>query len=205
MRPYRLMTTQPPFGVRELAPAFDNSNHSKRLPWPHAPVHRLGEAGVYMVTAATSQRLPMFQNGASLRLLHDALLTIANKYSWTLQAWSVFANHYHFVAAAPNDASTLTACIRELHSRTAAALNRYENTPGRQVWHNYWDTQLTHETSYLARLHYVHQNPVKHGLTTNAANYPWCSAAWFEQTASPAQVKTVYSFKIDQLKIPDDY
>jgi putative transposase len=158
-----------------------------------------------MVTAATYQKLPMFQSGSSLRLLHDALLTIASKYSWALQAWAVFANHYHFVAAAPADASTLKACIRELHSRTAAALNRHENTPGRKVWHNYWDTQLTHEASYLARLHYVHQNPVKHGLTTNAANYPWCSAAWFLRTASPAQVKTIYSFKIDQLQIPDDF
>ena len=34
--------------------------------------------------------------------------------------------------------------------------------------------------SYLARLNYVHQNPVKHGLVRVANQYRWCSAAWLE-------------------------
>jgi len=38
-----------------------------------------------------------------------------------------------------------------------------------------------------------------------ANQYPWCSAAWFERAASPAQVKTIYGFKIDQVKVEDDY
>jgi putative transposase len=38
-----------------------------------------------------------------------------------------------------------------------------------------------------------------------ANQYPWCSAAWFERTATPAQVKTIYSFKTDQLETYDDY
>jgi len=54
-------------------------------------------------------------------------------------------------------------------------------------------------------LNYVHQNAVKHRLVPVASQYPWCSAAWFEQTATRAQVKTIYSFKFDRLKIDDDY
>ncbi len=80
-----------------------------------------------------------------------------------------------------------------------------DQTVGRKVWYNYWDTKLTFERSYLARLNYVHQNPVKHGLVRVASQYPWCSAAWFERTASPATVKTIYSFKTDKVKIDDDY
>ena len=76
---------------------------------------------------------------------------------------------------------------------------------GRQVWFNYWDTQLTFEKSYLARLSYVHQNAVKHGLVRQAHEYRWCSAAWFERTATPAHVKTIYGFKTDRVKIEDDY
>jgi len=51
----------------------------------------------------------------------------------------------------------------------------------------------------------VHRNPVKHGLVKVANQYPWCSAAWFERTASPAQVKTIYSFKTDKVNVYDDY
>jgi len=138
-------------------------------------------------------------------MLHNALLAIADKHGWRLEAWTVLANHYHFVAHAPADARTLITFLRELHSRTAVALNKYDGTSGRKVWHNYWETRITHEPAYLARLNYVHGNAVKHGLVTVANQYPWCSAAWFENTATPAQVNTVYAFKTDRLDVRDDY
>lgn len=193
-------------GVRELAPALQSGGkppHSTS--WPHAPTHRLSETGVYMVTAGTYRKQRLFHDGPRLRMLHNALLTVADKHTWRLEAWTVFPNHYHFIAHAPVDAGTLVTFLRELHSRTAVALNRQDGAPRRKVWHNYWDTQLTHEASYLARLHYVHQNPVKHGVVALANQYPWCSAAWFERTATPAQVKTIYSFKTDRIHVQDDF
>jgi putative transposase len=51
----------------------------------------------------------------------------------------------------------------------------------------------------------VNHNPVRHGVVQLAENYRWCSAAWFIQNASPAFVKTVMGFKIDQLKVPDNF
>ena len=55
------------------------------------------------------------------------------------------------------------------------------------------------------RLNYAHQNPVKRGLVPVAKLYPWCSAAWFERTAAPAQVKTIYAFPTDRVNVHDDY
>ena len=65
--------------------------------------------------------------------------------------------------------------------------------------------QFTYEKSYLARLNYTHRNAVKHKLVPVANQYPWCSAAWFERTATPAQVKTIYGFKTDRAQIYDEY
>ena len=90
-------------------------------------------------------------------------------------------------------------------SESARELNQLDQCLGRKVWYNFWDTKLTYERSYLARLNYVHQNAVRHGLVPVANQYPWCSAAWFERTASPAAVKTIYGFKIDRLNVDDDY
>jgi hypothetical protein len=39
------------------------------------------------------------------------------------------------------------------------------------VWYNFRDTRLTYEKSYLARLNYVYQNAVKHGLVPVANQY----------------------------------
>lgn len=120
----------------------------------------------------------------------------------------MFSNHYHFVARAPDDgsgAASLPAMLAEFHGETAAFVNRLDGAPGRKVWFNYWETLLTFERSYLARLSYVHQNAVKHGLVRVANQYPWCSAAWFERAAAPSQVKTIYGFRTDAVNVLDDY
>ena len=73
--------------------------------WPHAPEHRLGEAGAYIVTAATYRKAMLFEDGPRLRMLHRALLTLAGEHGLRLQAWAVFPNHYHFVAQVPASAT----------------------------------------------------------------------------------------------------
>ena len=177
--------------------------------WPHAPTHRLSESGTYIVTAGTHCREHFFSGEDRLKSLHGGLLKYAKRYGWRLEAWAVFPNHYHFVghspADAPDGAESLSAFLGHLHSRSADWINRLDARSGRKVWHNFWETRLTFEPSYLARLNYVHQNAVKHGLVPVANQYPWCSAAWFERTATPAQVATIYGFKTDSLKILDDF
>ena len=173
--------------------------------WPHAPVHRLSNHGTYIVTAGTLHKLPIFRGEKKLDLLHDTLLKLAQQHGWHLEAWAVFANHYHFIAHATENASKRDVFLTQLHADTAREVNERDHDSGRQVWFNFWDTELTFEKSYLARLAYVHRNAVKHGLVPVANQYRWCSAAWFERTARPAQVKTIYSFKTDKLKVFDEF
>jgi putative transposase len=184
----------------------------KRMPeprtsWPHAPTHQLSGQGTYFVTASTYQRAHHFRGAKRLRILHRGLLTVAGKFGWQLEAWAVFSNHYHFVAHSPavGDAASLSDMLSLLHVKTAEWINKLDAAPGRQVWFNFRETKLTHQRSYLARLNYVHQNAVKHGLVPVACQYPWCSAAWFERTASAAMVKSIYRFKTDRISVADEF
>ena len=161
-----------------------------------------------MVTAATYQKALHFHTPERLTVLERGLLNLAAETGWRLEAWAVFANHYHFVAhspAADSDAGTLRPMLSLLHEKIAKWINRLDAAPGRKVWHNFRETKLTYEKSYLARLAYVHGNAVHHGLVPVANQYRWCSAAWFERTATPAQVKTIYAIKTDRLNVPDDF
>jgi putative transposase len=176
-----------------------------REAWPHAPIHRISEIGTYMVTAATVAKEHFFRGDERLSLLCDELLRSAKRFDVVLEAWAVFSNHYHWVGHVSTPPNRIGDMISHLHSTTATEVNRLDGMPGRQVWFNFWDSQLTFETSYLARLHYVHHNAVKHGLVANAADYRWCSAGWFERTATPAQIKTIYSFKCDKVKVEDSF
>ena len=132
-----------------------------RTPWPHAPTHQLSNRGTYFVTASTYDKQHHFAGIRRLRVLHRGLPSLAQEFDWRLEAWAVFSNHYHFVAHSPGsaeDASSLSAMLRMLHVKTAEWINKLDHAAGRQVWFNFWDTKLTHQRSYLARLSYVHQN-----------------------------------------------
>ena len=180
----------------------------RETPWPHAPEHRLAEAGTYFVTGSTYQKVHHFHGRARLEVLHRGLLTVARDFGWRLEAWAVFSNHYHFVAQSPDGAHTaesLCAMLSRLHEDLAKWVDKLDSAPRRKVWHNYRETLLTFEKSYLARLAYTHRNPVRHKLVPVAAQYPWCSAAWFERVATRAQVKTIYSFGDERLQVPDDF
>ena len=175
--------------------------------WPRAPptAHRLEGKGTFIVTAATLHKEHIFNTADRLDFIQAELLAKADQYGWQIEAWAIFSNHYHFGGRAIEDAESLSAMLSHLHANTAGWANELDQQAGRQVWHNFWETKLTFEKSYLARLNYVHQNAVKHGLVQRANQYPWCSASWFERVATRSQVKTIYGFKTDKLKVLDDF
>ena len=110
-------------------------------------------------------------------MLECYLLGFARQYGWHLEAWAVFANHYHIVARGDPGSQNLGEFIHDLHGVTAREVNKLAGISGRQVWFNFRDTKLTIQYSYMARLNYVHQNPLKHKLVAVANQYPWYSAA----------------------------
>ena len=173
--------------------------------WPHAPAHRVLAKGIYMVTSATYYKTLHFQTSERLLFLHDSLLQLSKDYQWKLQAWAIFANHYHFIAQSPEDPTNLNAFLSHLHVKTASYVNHLDITPNRRIWCQYWDSHITYPYSYFARLNYVNQNPVRHGLVEAATQYPWCSASWFQKTSPPSFYKTINNFKIDKLNIIDDF
>ena len=75
----------------------------------------------------------------------------------------------------------------------------------RRVWFQYWDTQLTYQKSYFARLSYVHRNAVHHKLVLVPSLYPWCSASWLQRTAPRSFYKTIMTYGIERIKVPDDF
>ena len=133
------------------------------------------------------------------------MFELSDRYRWQLQAWAIFSNHYHFVGISPEEPKSLKTMLNQFHSLSAETVNRWDKKHDRKVWFQFWDTHLTYEKSYMARLNYVHQNPVRHKLVPVANLYDWCSASWFEGKAKSSFVKAVYGFKTDKIKVIDDF
>jgi putative transposase len=159
-----------------------------------------------MITAGTYGKEHHFRSSARLDLLVTMLREHCIEYAADLHARAVFSNHYHMVVTAPSgEPERLRTMLSRLHERSAKAVNRDDGITGRKVWYQFWDTALTYERSYLARMNYVISNPVRHGLVKDATAYPWCSAGWFEQSARPAFLKTVLAIRSDRVNVVDPY
>lgn len=105
--------------------------------WHHSPVHRLGDANCFMVTAGTYLRQHFFRSPARLSYLQDSLLKLASEYGWRLQAWVIFSNHYHIIVMGTPESKPLDEFIQRLHTITALEVNTADQTPLRKVWFQY--------------------------------------------------------------------
>lgn len=173
--------------------------------WPHAPSKLVNQPGMYIVTAGTYQKVHHFKEEQALAYLHDLILLKAEELGWRLEAWAVLSNHYHFVGRSPERDRAVSEITKAIHIDSAKWINERDGTPGRRVWFSCWDTLLTFEKSYLARLSYVHRNAVHHGLVAEPHDYPYCSARWLTENAPSGFARTVLSYPCSKISLPDDY
>jgi hypothetical protein len=85
-----------------------------------------------------------------------------------------------------HDRGWLCMNVGRMHLHTTSPLTAFTSSLRRRCIGNPSFIQMKTgpvEKSWLARLNYVHQNAVKHGLVPIAHQYPWCSAPWFETNA----------------------
>ena len=171
----------------------------------HTPPHLFRPNAVYMVTAGIFGKRRLLDTNDKKGKFLEVLFERAEILNWNLEAWAVLDNHYHFVARAPSEATKLASLIRGLHSISAKHLNQIDGIRGRKIWRNYWDTCITNERSYLARLHYVHVNPVKHGIVDQPEMYPFCSYRWFMDHTDISCRHRVFSQPINCISVDDDF
>lgn len=74
-----------------------------------------------------------------------------------------------------------------------------------KIFNNYWDSCISYERFYYARLNYIYYNPVKHGYTQRAEDYKWGSfyIRCREDRAYVENLRKVFPF--DAVNIEDDY
>ncbi len=174
--------------------------------WHHSPPHVFIANTNYMVTSGTYQKARLFNTSEKLKMLEDIIFSSLSEYTWTPIAWAIMSNHYHLIVRSPNENDTgLGKIFKTIHGRSSINLNKSDNIPGRKIWFEFWDSCLAYENSYYARLKYVMNNPVHHGIVKNAEDYEFCSAGFFKFNADKQIRKRLESYKTGNLKINDNY
>jgi len=125
-------------------------------------------------------------------LMQDSLLCFHGD-RYLLIAWVVMPNHVHALLQT-RSSWTLGKIVGSWKSFTGRRINALLNADrgvsssptatdaapegGGQVWHReYFDRYVRDEQQLAATIHYIHENPVKAGLTGSAEQWPWSSAS----------------------------
>jgi putative transposase len=174
--------------------------------YKHNPPHLFRAGAVYIVTASTyGKRLYMAPDHRK-RFWWETLIRVMEREGWKLIAWVVLSNHYHVLMQAPETgAERLPVLIGDLHRFTARRWNEEEGTSGRRVWWNYWDTCITYERSYYARLNYIHWNPVRHGVVKSPEDYEFSSYRFYLDRQGEWLKRIEKEYPFDRVNVFDPF
>jgi REP element-mobilizing transposase RayT len=122
----------------------------------HHPPHLFVEENWYMISAHTIGEQFLLRSREAKMLVQETLKQLIMRFEVPLRAWVVMDNHYHLLLKPPSGKITLSRFIGQLHGSTAFQINRLEQRPRRQVWHNYWDTCTRTDQDFWIRFNYIH-------------------------------------------------
>jgi putative transposase len=136
----------------------------------HHPPHLFIDDSWYFITARTVDGQPFIRKDHHKNLWLKTIAALSAKMNIKLTAWVVLDNHYHMLVFL-NDALQLPNLIRRLHGSISYQINKYDQSPGRQIWYNYWDRTIRNEEELWTKFNYIHYNPVKHGYVKDPGDW----------------------------------
>ena len=150
------------------------------MPKPHGCMlrrARYSEPGrLYMLTTATHQRRPLFQDFHLARMIIQNLRHAEEKNHCRSLAWVVMPDHVHWLLELRE--VTLSVLMQRVKSRSSHAL-RKAGIKVSPVWQaGYHDRALRQDEDVLRVARYIIANPVRAGLVARIGDYPHWDAVW---------------------------
>jgi REP element-mobilizing transposase RayT len=112
-------------------------------------------------------------------LVQESLHHFANT-RYTLHAWCIMPNHVHILMQ-PLNGITMSTSMASWKKFTGRRISewrqRHRSKPPGPAWHReYYDRYIRDEAHFRNVVAYIHQNPVKAGLVSEATQWEWSSA-----------------------------
>lgn len=190
--------------------------------YQHNPPHLFRSNAKYFITGSTYEKVKYLKSNDAKERLLGSIYKGFNDNHWEIEDWVILDNHYHLMVNAPGNAESLGDIIRDIHRFTALwvkknmersmeCTNRVGacidtvNALQKKIFHNYWDTCITYEKSYYARLHYIWYNPVKHGYVDDPIKWKFGSYYYRFAEEKDELKKIIDQYPCDRVKVKDDF
>lgn len=146
--------------------------HSKPV-FSNRPKHLLQDNSFYFITVKTIQGQWFLKPKKYKEILLETIKNKTQKFSLVLVAYAILNNHYHLIIKVKN-AKDLNMFMKELNGASSYAINSADNATSRKIWWNYYDHIIRNDMDFFKHLNYIHQNPIKHGISKDF-NYDFSS------------------------------
>jgi len=169
------------------------------------PPHLKITAEYYFITCRTINGQWFLQPPKYKTLLFDTIHQKSQKFATPLLAYVILHNHYHLIIKPPNT-GIVSKFIKEANGASARAINKADGVIDRKIWWNYFDSPIKTEPYFYKHLNYIHQNPVKHGVS-NGFSYHFSSYdAWKDKKGKEFLDDSFSKYPIvDFVTAMDDY
>jgi len=139
---------------------------SNRIVVPGLPHH---------ITQRGNGRANVFDCDQDRTVFLDLLAGYSLQYGLSLWGYCLMSNHFHLVAV-PRREDAAAKALGRLESDYARFLNVRRRTSG-HLWQARYHSVAMEPAHCWRALAYIECNPVRAGMTSAAADYPWSSAA----------------------------
>jgi putative transposase len=145
------------------------------------------EGGTYFFTVVTYNRVPMFTNPRTRRILRSALLNVKERYPFTLDSICLLPEHIHCIWTLPTTDSNYSLRWKEIKrlftqeylKKVGLGETRNESRQKRgeaAIWQRrFWEHTIRDEDDLGQHIDYIHYNPVKHGHVQSVHEWQWSS------------------------------
>ena len=136
-----------------------------RLELPGVPQH---------IVQRGNNREPCFFTERNYRLYLDRLAETSTRHECAIYAYVLMTNHVHLLVA-PRAAGSVSRMMQDLGRSYVRIVNDKLGRTG-TLWEGRFKSSLVDSDTYLLVCHrYIELNPVRAGMVTHAALYPWSS------------------------------
>ena len=149
------------------------------------------------ITAVGKDRLPIFRTEAIKLISCGAIDEARISCGFLLFAYVIMPDHFHVVTDSPRKPSTVLQFIKGIVSRRVLGYlkdMKYEESL-RKLEHDNWkrnhryslwqhDSEvfsIMSESTFMQKVNYIHQNPVRAGLVERMEDYRWSSLRFWEK------------------------
>jgi putative transposase len=113
-----------------------------------------------------------------------------------LFAYVVMPTHWHGLIL-PAHEQTISDIIHSVKRTSAVELNQRRRTTGAFWQRRFFDSFMRKVRDYHDTIEYIHTNPVRDGLVSHAAQWPWSSFRQFLGRVNPKLVADVLELPLD--------